>query len=191
MFLLFTTACKSQTVNMEDYVGVTIPGRYYKDINNLLLPFEGTFVYSNGNKNLKVVLKKMSHSSMGDVYFEDLLVGEFEYKVNNTVVASTLHKLDSIYINGVKNSIFGNHILRGGSRACSYCPVTDVFINGQLKDVSDINGAEIFFKKVSSNNQDAIELTLVWRIRGINKDLPASFSPDASFPGGVYILIKQ
>lgn len=191
VFLVFTTACKSQTVNMEEYKGVGVPGKYYCDTNGLFLPFEGTFLYTNGNKSLKVVLKKFPHSSMGDVYFEDLLVGEFEYKINNNIVASTLDKLNNVYTNGVKNSIFAHGILRGGSRICPSCPITDIYINGQLKDISAINNAEIFLKKIISGGQEAIEMTIVWRIRGINKDLPASFSPDASFPGGVYVLIKQ
>ena len=102
---------QNQVINIIDDNGEPIHGAYYKDIDSLLNPFVGRYVFDNGQKRLKFVLQKMIHSSMSGVYFEDLIVGEFEYSENGVLITSTLNNFNAGWINGVKHSIHGNMIV--------------------------------------------------------------------------------
>jgi len=59
-------------------------GYYRKDMNNLLNPFQGTYILINGDKIFKIVLKKMIKQP-SDSHYEDMIIGEYEYVVNGVV----------------------------------------------------------------------------------------------------------
>ena len=68
-------------VNITDYDGKPTVGTYYQDFDNLLDPFVGTYVYTNGNfEKLTFEFRKMIHSNSNNLYYEDLLVGEYKYE---------------------------------------------------------------------------------------------------------------
>ena len=57
---VFSLGCKAQTpvydiTDLQHRIQ-DIPGVYYKDLNNLLDPFEGTYIYTNGTTTFKIVL---------------------------------------------------------------------------------------------------------------------------------------
>ena len=76
-------SCKAQQYPTLDISQLacteSITGIYYRDTQGLLNPFEGTYVYSQGGKMIKIVLQKKEMSSTNDRYFEDLLIGEYQY----------------------------------------------------------------------------------------------------------------
>ena len=51
--------CQAQTpiIDLNDRDGNIINGAYYKDTNNLLNQFEGTYILDDGTNDLKIVLK--------------------------------------------------------------------------------------------------------------------------------------
>ena len=53
-------SCKAQSpiINIVDQDGSLVQNAYYKDIDNLLNPFEGTYIYNSDGKYLKLVLQK-------------------------------------------------------------------------------------------------------------------------------------
>ena len=52
--------CKAQSpiIDLNDRNGTIINGAYYKDVNNLLNQFEGTYVLNDGVNYLKIVFQK-------------------------------------------------------------------------------------------------------------------------------------
>lgn len=199
--LLVIFSCKAQTFNIESYDGEPINGAYYKDINNTFNPFVGTWLYTNGTISFKIVLEKRTYTPTINQAFEDLLVGEYEYKVNNIVKVSTLSNINNTFMRG--NNINASSILKGGTRACRNCPATDIFINGVIGEtvgtgdgLSTMNSnnnhryyGEIFMKRITVNGQHALEFSFYWKISSYDKNLPKP--QDASFPAGTYIMIKQ
>ena len=60
VLLLLSINCKAQSpiIDIIDDDGSEVIGAYYKDVNNLLNPFEGTYIYTSGSTTLKIVLVK-------------------------------------------------------------------------------------------------------------------------------------
>ena len=59
--LLFSISCKAQSPVLDisqDMGTENLTGAYYKDTYNLLNPFEGTYLYTNGNTIFKIVFQK-------------------------------------------------------------------------------------------------------------------------------------
>ena len=73
--------CKAQSpiVSLEDRRGTRVENAYYKDTNDLLNPFDGTWVLDDGVHYLKIVFQKKTMVHTGN-YYQDLLIGEFQYK---------------------------------------------------------------------------------------------------------------
>lgn len=109
---LFSIFCFSQNpiIDLLDDDGSALSGAYYKDVNNLLNPFEGTYVYSNGNTTFKIVLKKKVMQYNRE-YYEDLIIGEYEYTVNGLIVMNTLPEIDIVYNNQRQHNIGGNFVI--------------------------------------------------------------------------------
>jgi hypothetical protein len=70
-------ACKAQSpiFPLEDW-DEEQSNAYYKDLDNELDTFEGTWLYTNGNTSWKIILKK-EITFFNDKYYEDLIVGEY------------------------------------------------------------------------------------------------------------------
>jgi hypothetical protein len=69
-------------------------GTYYKDIDNEMAPFIGTWLHDDGTTQFKVILKKTPQYYNGR-YYLDLLVGEYQYVVNGIEKINTLDQIDS------------------------------------------------------------------------------------------------
>jgi hypothetical protein len=83
---------------------------YMKDTNNLLDPFVGTWVYSNGSESITMVLKKKIKFKYSSVsVFEDLLYGGYRYVQNGVEIINTIPQIDDPNItNFFSYSIEGN-----------------------------------------------------------------------------------
>ena len=72
-------------------------GVYYRDLNHILDPFVGTFIYSNGTTTFEIVLQKKLHSSNGNQTFtfdpSHPLIGINKKYTHNTVKKHPLHKI--------------------------------------------------------------------------------------------------
>ena len=111
--IAFTIQCsaQSQIVNLTDIDGLRETDTYYKDIDNNLDVFVGTWVYTNGNTSLKIVLKKEIKYYEGR-YYEDLLIGEYQYIENGVEKINTISQLNTILPDQLGHTICGNAILK-------------------------------------------------------------------------------
>lgn len=92
---------------------------YYKDVNNTLNNFEGTWLFTNNNTSLKIILVKSTQNFNGN-YYEDLLTGGYQYIENGIEKVNTLSDANDSSI-GRNASIRGNNIYNN----CKYLPVED------------------------------------------------------------------
>jgi hypothetical protein len=76
----FIFNCKAQTYPLNTNTDVPT-GAYIKDINNELLPYEGTWQATWGNKTFTLYLikiKKLLDHKENNPYYKDVLVGKFK-----------------------------------------------------------------------------------------------------------------
>jgi hypothetical protein len=112
LLITLSVNCKAQTpvIDLNDRNGERISGAYYKDTNNLLTPFEGTYVLNDGVNYLKIVFQKKIMQYTGSEY-EDLLIGEYQYKENGVEKINTLSRLTTPLQHVYHHAIDGNHYL--------------------------------------------------------------------------------
>ena len=192
LFTLFN--CKAQSPILDMEVDTKYDARdnsYYKDINNVLNDFEGTWLFENGKSSLKIVLVKSVQSFNGDFY-EDLLIGGYQYIDNGLEKINTLSDASEINI-GRNASIKGNNITYG----CKYLPVDDCSDNEKYMDLSikDIpaNGhfGDLIISKRTVDGQEAIKINIEMNYMRIGS--PDGTTPDPTLPWQIHnmILIKQ
>jgi hypothetical protein len=104
--------CSAQTIyNITDSRPDYGTRNYYiKDIDNVLDPFVGTWIYTDGNSSITMVIKKKQHFQFtyGNEY-EDLLYGGYRYVQNGVEVINTIPQIDDPNItNFFEYSIHGN-----------------------------------------------------------------------------------
>ncbi|WP_417619968.1 DUF6705 family protein [Oceanihabitans sediminis] len=97
---------------------------YYKDLDNEINAFEGTWLYTNGNTSLKMVLEKQEMYFNGK-YYKDIIIGEYQYIENGVELINTLDdlSLDLGYSHKIKGSSF--------VKTCIYVSVSDC-IEGEV-----------------------------------------------------------
>ena len=109
----FYQQCSGQTeiINIKDqgkYWTASV-GQYYKDIDNELDYYNGTWLYNNGNKSIKLVLTKKVKLYNGKIY-NDVVVGGIEYKENNNTIVNTIPYLSNSYSYYMDYAISGSFL---------------------------------------------------------------------------------
>ncbi|MDY0090821.1 MAG: hypothetical protein RBR78_10720 [Flavobacteriaceae bacterium] len=165
----------------------TQQGAYYKDLANVLTTFEGTWLYTDGNTSLKIVLvKKEAHHRTNRGYYEDLMIGEYQYIENGVEKINTLSDLNQNLGRGHK--IRGNDI----HRSCYFMPNGDctegeVRLNLGLSDVTGKHWATMVIKKRRINGQHALKAYIVFNYSGYDDPPPSPTLPWQQ----EYIMFKQ
>lgn len=167
--------------------GMKKTNTYFKDMNNSLDPFVGTYVLSSGNKYFKIVLQKMIHSNTSPTNYDDLVVGEYKYvDANGVEKVNTLSQININSINGYKHNICGNNILQNADEpVCNNCNTGEKRL--RLGFLDNYPGY-IIIRKIVVNGQDAI--SVFKSEHGENGDENGNYTP-AKVPKGTYTLIKQ
>jgi hypothetical protein len=189
---LFTISCKAQTINIKDqgnYMHRT-QGQYYKDIDNLLNPFEGTWLFTDGNSELKIILtKKVNHDN--GVYRKDVIIGGYEYKVNGTTLVNTLDDINNFYLNSIQYSISGNSIMENDyTPPCPECTAGEKRLRLSFSETASNLRGKLYIRKVTVNGQEALKI----KLQGKTVYYEAGTTPppdDFVLPSGEYTLIKQ
>src|SRR5690554_4704888 len=102
-------------------------GAYYKDMDNDFNAYEGTWVYTNGNTTLKIVLQKKEMVSftkpIGKQYYADCLVGEYQYIENGVEKVNTLSNLNINHNSMTLYNLRDTGIIKKGvPPRCDECP---------------------------------------------------------------------
>jgi hypothetical protein len=177
-------------VDLLDDDGSAITNTYYKDVNNLLNPFAGTYLYTNGNTSFKITLVKVLQQYNGR-YYEDLLVGEYEYIENGIPKVNTLAQLNTVYNNQRVHNIDGNSIINNNDRAwrCPLCTLGERRLETSIRDSSTNRYALMFMRKIIVGSQQALSIKISQVTTAsyvIGTTPPLQFS----LPFGEFTLIK-
>lgn len=182
---------QSQVVDILDKGGIRETDTYYKDINNLLNPFEGTYIYSNGNTIFKVVLTKKVQQYNGRFY-EDLIIGEYQYTNNGVEIANTLTEINTIYNNQRKHSIDGNALVNSNHRQwqCSDCSAGEKRLRTSIRDVVSSRYADLIMRRTTEGGQEVMKIKITNISRVIHIEGQPT-PPNFALPTGEFTLIKQ
>ena len=193
LLILLTTACKAQIINIKDQGLYMRPsqGHYYKDIDNLLNPFEGTWLFTSGNRSLKIVLQKRVNQNNG-LYTDDFLIGGYEYKVNNITLINTLSDVSLNFPFKSKYSISGNSILENSySPPCPECNLNEKRLDlSFFETASNITGT-LIVRKILVAGQEALKIKLNGSATKYYKAGTTPPPDDFIVPSGEYILLRQ
>jgi len=191
--LLILITCKAQTnvhnLNENDYS--TEEGAYNKDVGNLLNAFEGDYIYTNGATSLQIILKKKV-MQCNSKYCEDLIVGEYEYKVGGVTLISTLANIDVVYPNQLVtgHGIAGNTFVKKTGRPfCSECATNEKRLRLGFRDPNTTTYGNILIQRIVHLGQPAIKVIIY--AEGGSYLVGTTPPADMKVPLGEYILIKQ
>lgn len=195
--LLFSTLIYSQSVTIDiTKSGLGYPSDYYrKDINNLLNPFEGTYVYTSGNIVFKIVLEKKIKQPNG-LHYNDLILGEYQLIENGAEKINTLSNLNVVYVNQyVKHAIAGSGIIqKPNSRFwdCPECNPNEKRFSGRIIDRISGRYADMLMRRTVVNGQEVLQVK-IYNIDSkiINENNPEPPEPPFALPKGIFTMIKQ
>lgn len=195
--IFFTTFCFSQNpiINILNENGSAKTNAYYKDVDNILNPFTGTYIYTNGNNQLKIQLIKMTLQFNGR-YYEDLLIGEYQYIENGVEIINTLGNINENYINQHKHNIVGNIIIDNPNFRMWKCPTCDINEKRVMITISDDLskrfGYLILRKVVEVDSSGQTVETLHANITNVSRSFSDNPNPpDFHLPIGEFTMIKQ
>lgn len=192
IMLCFTAKAQYTSIqNLDSPSNFPSQGVYYKDLNNILDPFVGTWKYIQGNNEFEIILEKKLMSSQNGYYYLDTLIGSYRYVENGVEEVNVLNTHDLSFPDGDINPISADIIITGNSRGCDECGVNEKWIIGGIKDPVSKTISELFVRKITHNGQEAIKISIHYvgpraRKAGDPDGIPISFPPAVE-----YILIKQ
>ncbi|WP_299337955.1 DUF6705 family protein [uncultured Psychroserpens sp.] len=197
---LVALACKAQNsiVSIYDNEDYGNDGVYYKDIDNDYNIFEGTWVYTNGNTSLTIVLEKKEMSHIQNTfsnYYVDAIIGEYKYIENGSELINTLTNLFVNFPDHHNYNIHGGYISKYGDPLCHDCDPNNIKVYGSYKEPDcDIRVASdnMIFRYFTENGIEKLHINF----RSGQQLLPGLNEPDPTctgfkLPFGEYILIKQ
>ena len=191
--LLLSINCKAQSpiIDIIDDDGSDINGAYFKDINNLLNPFEGTYVYTNGNTSFKMVLVKKELQAYNG-YYEDLIIGEYLYINEGIEIANTLSEINTTYLNQRTHKIDGNFLVGKIHRAwkCPECSITELRLKTTIQDVISGRFADLIIRRTTEGGQEVMKINIT-NISGGVYTIVEGPPPAFALPIGEFTLIKQ
>ncbi|WP_078055313.1 DUF6705 family protein [Flavobacterium crassostreae] len=188
--LITITACNAQSpvYDISEPRRGKPQGTYYKDISSVLNGYDGTYLYTNGNTSLKIILKEKIKSY--GYYYEDLIVGEFQFIKNGVELNNTLANMNVNYTDEDANHLItGNMILTGTELGCPDCSPTEKRLRLSFVDNKSPNIASIDIRKTIVNGKEALKVEIWWD--GIGSRKEGETPIPASLHAGTYLMIKQ
>lgn len=188
--ILFNTMVTAQIINL-DTNGPTESGIYYKDLDHLLDPYVGTWLYTNGNTSLRIKLVKKEHylyDTGYKSYYTDLIVGEFQYVENGNLILDRIPLLDDTSIDYFDFSITCFSIYK--LNQFDHFPEANPLIRKLRASYNDPVKTFIDFKCVLAVNDEIENQKLIFFFKRMIGGAPDGVSLDPVFPEGKYVLSK-
>ncbi|MCX7551611.1 DUF6705 family protein [Xanthomarina sp. F2636L] len=191
IFILFSIisclSCKAQSpLFMAD---PELPaGTYYKDMNNDMDKFVGTWKWDNGNSSWTITLEKVEYFLIGG-YYRDILIGEYQYIENGDLIINTLPLLNDSSVQGFEHYIAGSLILhKFHPLPCEDCTTDErrvqLFFNDPQKSYQS---GRLWLRHRIISGVEQLDARLYGEIKSVDT---GAFG-DGTVPNGEYTLIKQ
>jgi len=184
------TFAQNPVIDLKNYYGDDIVGAYFKDIDNSLNVFEGTYVYTNGNEIFKIVMIK-KNMQFNTVCYEDLIIGEYQHIKNGVETINTLSEINTVYINQRKHNINGNALINNDNRQwrCPQCNPDEKRFRGVIFDELNHRTAKIFMRRTQENGHEVMKVKV--NVTGKTYIATEGPPPEFSLPTGEFTMIKQ
>ena len=186
---------QNQILPIEERIGGEYQeGAYYKDLNNVFGPLEGTWAYINGGTTLRIKLRKIIMDY--DVFLSDVLIGEYQYIENGVPLINTLSQFNSNYPNQSGHNIFGKYFLEKEDKPiCVLCAVGEKRVSLRVKDVPKQSVGSIYIRPIAVNGLPAMELQYyATGLKSIPYNPSTGYSDElvgSTIRKGIYILMKE
>ncbi len=183
-------SCYSQELQNLDVYEIDInENDYVQDINNELEKFEGTWQSSSNTNILNLKVIKIQNSFNGE-YFEDYIIGEYQYLENGITIVNTLQNLEDPNITPNNNTIGGRLIITPNEYpTCSNCSTNERRLKLYFVDPErDYLSLSITLRYLNGNIPEQITATIISE-HGVvtpNEDSPTL----PRVPYGTYTLTK-
>ena len=189
---LLAITCKAQNpvIDISESELGQPDGYYVQDLNFLLNPFEGTYLYSNGNTSFKILLVKKEQQYNGR-YYEDLIIGEYLY-TDGVITVNTLNEINTVYNNQRVHNIDGNFVVNNNFREwkCPTCPANEKRLSLSIRDAATERYAHIGMRRTTENGQEVMKIKIS-HVSGGNTYVGGQpLPPDFSLPQGEFTFIK-
>ena len=181
----------AQIINIKNAGRIPVAaGQIYKDLDNILDAYVGTWLYTDGKKSLKIVLIKKVDDYNGR-YTEDYLYGAYEYKENGVILVSTLNDLTSNFTRQLDYSIWGRSVMKNINRPpCTQCAPNELRLGLNLNDPISNIFRTCVVRNVSTATENKIMIDLFGAETVYYKEGDPEPNMTISLPSGEYILIK-
>lgn len=198
LFIAFLS-CKAQTKIIPLFSGGEY-GRteraYYKDVDNFLNNFEGTWTWTESNNSLTIELKKIiQHQSTMPLtnvnYYEDFLIGEYAYVENEAEIVNTLPQLIYGTQDHSRNIWGGNIIHRYIPPQCTVCPQNELRVKLFFDDTERdyLRSSLVLRHGIDSSGEEYLIAKLYGDGTYVEPYQNAPTQPRV--PYGEYVLLKQ
>jgi hypothetical protein len=170
-----------QTKPLENGIGLD-NNSYYKDINNVLDEFVGTYEYNGPDFYFKLKLVKRTMKNVGDNTWWDILEGTYQY-TKNGVTANYLS--DALNTNDVAR-IEATWIKQTDDTGLPYfCPecLNEKWLTGYISDRVNSRVADLFIAKRIVNGEVGLQL-------GFYYEWPRKSQNAAHLPEGEFFVKK-
>lgn len=201
VLLALSINCKAQLtiVPLQDRIpGETMSNHYIADVDGILNPYVGTWLYSNVTTSLKFVLRKEVNDDNG-YYHEDVIYGEYHYIENGVEKVNTLSLIDNVYTAQSNHTIGGNYLLTKDDifnyGKCDDCGENEKRLLLFMSDpITHGDGANLVLRRINVNGQPAISAMIHFGGLKTAGDPYTGFTSEfvgSTVPNGTYVLIKQ
>ena len=154
--ILFSTANGQITKPLENSGGVE-ENVYYKDFNNVLNDFEGTYEYNGPDFYFKLVLQKKVAENNNNYWWTDVLKGTYQYIVNGVEVNFLSDPMAS---DDNPARVQARWINNGNPTFCSDCLPNTKWLRGWIADDTTNKSAQLFIAKKIVNGVEGIQVQL-------------------------------
>lgn len=186
MFLLFTAPVFAQTyqvIKPLEGSGTPDQGVYYKDYNNVLNGFEGTYEYTGTDFYFKIVLKKI-FANNNNYWWTDMIVGKYQYIRNGVEISYLDDNLNAINSVGLK--ISADWINNPEPDFCPSCP-SEKWLIGSISDPIRHKSAWLYIAKKTQNGEPGI---FVWFHLEASSKQPWQSDEPIQLPIGEFFMKK-
>jgi hypothetical protein len=191
--------CQSPIIGLFDGIeyGET-NNAYYKDTQDDLDKFIGTWIWSDNNSSLTIEFRLLEQelitfSTDNSQFYTDLIIGEYIYVENGQELINTMHLFDSPFISNLDHNIAGNFIEdKAGRPYCDECTVSERRLKVFFTDPNyqHIENRAILRHLITAG-QETIEMLLLQEyVNTVDNPYPQN-PAEISMPYGSYTLIKQ
>ncbi|TYB69041.1 hypothetical protein ES676_14450 [Bizionia saleffrena] len=179
-------SCKAQSPIVGLDASYNTPeGAYYKDLDNELDKFIGTWKFTNNSSEFIFVLQKKVQIQISNDYY-DILNGEYSYEENGIEIVNTLP------IDANSDGNIGGSTIRDDNNflSCIECTPNErrvkLYFNDPEREYLNVN---IVLRYLEGSNPPQMTATVYARHGAI---LPTENSPtETRVPYGEYLMVKQ